>query len=186
MEYFLKKYGEQDDRRVRTVDEASMELLQRYDWPGNIRELENAVEHAVVMADEGASTITPDLLPLHVQLGQGVKRLAPITEAPPTVTQAPPVNGNAPAPTPVVPPPSPGNGTEAPKPTDFNGVVAETERRMLIEALESTDWNLTRAAELLGISFRSMRYNVKKHGLSREENGISKANAAGEASDALA
>jgi two-component system response regulator PilR (NtrC family) len=40
---------------------------------------------------------------------------------------------------------------------------------MLIEALEESNWNLTRAAETLGITFRSMRYNVKKYGLSREE-----------------
>ena len=188
VEFFLKKYGEQDDRRVRTVDEASMELLQRYDWPGNIRELENAVEHAVVMADEGASTITPELLPLHVQLGRGVKRPAPAptAEASPAATQAAPTNGNAPVSTPVDSPPPSGNGSGTTQPTDFNSVVAETERRMLVEALESTDWNLTRAAELLGISFRSMRYNVKKHGLSREENGIPEADASGEASDGLA
>ncbi len=47
--------------------------------------------------------------------------------------------------------------------------VAETEKQMLIEALEESNWNMTRAAEALGITFRSMRYNVKKYGLSREE-----------------
>jgi two-component system response regulator PilR (NtrC family) len=47
--------------------------------------------------------------------------------------------------------------------------IAETEKQMLIQALEDSNWNLTRAAETLGITFRSMRYNVKKYGLSREE-----------------
>jgi two-component system, NtrC family, response regulator PilR len=52
---------------------------------------------------------------------------------------------------------------------NLSETVAETEKQMLIEALEQTNWNMTRAAEALGITFRSMRYNVKKYGLSRDE-----------------
>ena len=51
---------------------------------------------------------------------------------------------------------------------NLTATVAETEKQMLVQALEECNWNMTRAAEVLGITFRSMRYNVKKYGLSRE------------------
>lgn len=159
VEYFLKKYGQLDGRRIRTIEPAAMEMLQRYDWPGNVRELENAMEHAVVMADEGATIITTDLLPLNIQLGKGVRRRhdAPVP--------SPNVKAES-APTPAAPPP-PAEKASSPS-RDFSGAVADTEKRMLLDALEKTNWNLTKAAELLGISFRSMRYNVKKYNLTRD------------------
>lgn len=164
VEHFLKKYGSADGRKVRTLEPTAMDMLQRYDWPGNIRELENAIEHAVVMSDEGVTSITAELLPLNVQLNQGVRRAA----AAPVPAPIP----NAPAPQ----PPAPSDPVANPAPssekdpglTDFTGAVAQTEKRMLRDALEKTNWNLTRAAELLGITFRSMRYNVKKYNLTKE------------------
>jgi transcriptional regulator with GAF, ATPase, and Fis domain len=63
----------------------------------------------------------------------------------------------------------PGPGSHDPGERSLTETMAETEKQMLIQALEDSNWNLTRAAETLGITFRSMRYNVKKYGLSREE-----------------
>jgi len=45
-----------------------------YKWPGNIRELENTLERAIVLADPDAQMITPDLLPLNIRSGQSVNR----------------------------------------------------------------------------------------------------------------
>jgi Nif-specific regulatory protein len=159
VEHFIKKFGRLDGRKVRTLEPAAMEMLQRYDWPGNIRELENAIEHAVVMSDEGATTVTAEVLPLNVQLNKGVRR----AHAP---AQAVPVSAAATVPAPV----SAAAVAEIAQPpaTDFTNAVAETEKKMLTDALEKTNWNLTRAAELLGITFRSMRYQVKKYNISKD------------------
>ena len=58
--FFLTRYGEQNQREMRRVDPEAMKLLSRYDWPGNVRELQNYVERAVVLGDG------PELKPEHL------------------------------------------------------------------------------------------------------------------------
>ncbi len=58
--YFLRRYGEQNRREVRSIHKESMELLCEHDWPGNVRELQNYVERAVVLWSG------PELLPEHL------------------------------------------------------------------------------------------------------------------------
>jgi DNA-binding NtrC family response regulator len=65
--HFIKKYAEQDKKKIENVSEEAMALMMRYDWPGNIRELENAIEHGVVMAENDAELITTELLPFNVR-----------------------------------------------------------------------------------------------------------------------
>lgn len=64
-EHFLKKYAEKNNRLLRGLSPAALDLLMRYDWPGNIRELENVVERAVILSQE--EFIPPDLLPLNIK-----------------------------------------------------------------------------------------------------------------------
>ena len=64
-EHFLKKYAEKNNRLLRGLSPAALDLLMRYDWPGNIRELENVVERAVILSRE--EFIPPDLLPLNIK-----------------------------------------------------------------------------------------------------------------------
>lgn len=63
--HFLNKFGADLGVGEKELSEESRELLMTHDWPGNIRELENAIEHAVVMAEK--ETITPDDLPLSIR-----------------------------------------------------------------------------------------------------------------------
>lgn len=63
VEHFLRRYNEENGRRLQAVTPEAMELLTRYHWPGNVRELENTIERAVVLADPEAEWLTPDLLP---------------------------------------------------------------------------------------------------------------------------
>jgi DNA-binding NtrC family response regulator len=65
--HFLKKYNQENGRKIEKIAPEALGLLMRYRFPGNIRELENAVERAVVMADRDAKILTPDLLPLSIQ-----------------------------------------------------------------------------------------------------------------------
>jgi DNA-binding NtrC family response regulator len=182
VKHFVEKYAAENGKKVEDASAEAMALLQAYPWPGNIRELENAIEHSLVMAEDDATLLTTDLLPQNVREGS---RRVPSGRAG--------VQGSG----------CPGAPRGQRKPLDMDApecldheatielpaleyadaaamsagerslteTVAETEKRMLIQALEESNWNLTRAAEALGITFRSMRYNVKKYGLSREVNG---------------
>jgi DNA-binding NtrC family response regulator len=60
--FFLKKYTVELNKKIRGMDAATLKMLNDYHWPGNIRELENAIERAAIMAEE--DIITPDDLNL--------------------------------------------------------------------------------------------------------------------------
>ncbi len=130
-EYFLEKYREQMNKDVHGLSQASMALLEAYDWPGNIRELENVIERAVAL--EKSQTILPESLPEHI-----VRRVA----------RGPAAAGVLPE-------------------TGFNleEHVEGLEKEYIAQALARAGGVQVKAAELLGMSFRSFRYYVKKYNL---------------------
>ncbi len=65
VEHFLHRYSSESQGRLKYVSPASLDLLMRYSWPGNVRQLENAIERALVMGKSDA--ILPQDLPLEVQ-----------------------------------------------------------------------------------------------------------------------
>ena len=65
IDHFIKKFAGQNNKAVTGVTEDAMRLLVRYAWPGNVREVENAIEHSVILSRGNA--ITPDDLPLHLR-----------------------------------------------------------------------------------------------------------------------
>jgi len=131
IDHFLSRLRRRGGRAVRLSPEA-FALMESYAWPGNIRELENALEHAFVMCEKDA--ITPSDLPVAVQ--NALTREA----------------GRAAAP-----------GREAPR------TLEELERQALLEALEATAYNHTRAAIKLGITRRTLGYRLEKYGLPRRD-----------------
>ena len=68
VDFFLKKYAEENDRPVRNITPEALRPLLSYSWPGNVRELENVIERAVVLSS--GTTISVDLLPDNL-LGRG-------------------------------------------------------------------------------------------------------------------
>ncbi|NQV17952.1 MAG: sigma-54-dependent Fis family transcriptional regulator [Armatimonadetes bacterium] len=62
--YFLNRFNRVLQKKVKAINPAALDKMKNYHWPGNIRELENAIERAVVLAPE--QEITPDLLPLQL------------------------------------------------------------------------------------------------------------------------
>jgi transcriptional regulator with PAS, ATPase and Fis domain len=71
VDHFIKKFNATQGRRITGISERALAVLLRYDYPGNVRELENAVEHAFVVC--GGNVIEREDLPPHV-LGE---RLGP-------------------------------------------------------------------------------------------------------------
>src|SRR5579875_90857 len=109
----------------------AIEALQRYPFPGNVRELENVLERALTLSTGGV--ITPE----HVKL-RAVAR--PVT---PDITVSLPTNGKA----------------------ALGAQLEDIERDAIVKALAKTRYNKTAAAKLLGMSFRALRYRIKKLGI---------------------
>jgi len=112
----------------------ALQTLQAYPFPGNVRELENALERALTLTGDG--TITPE----HIRLRAG---------APPAAAEPAALNAAAAA-----------EGTTA-----LGRQLESIERDAIVKALEKTRYNKTAAAKLLGMSFRALRYRIKKLGI---------------------
>jgi two-component system, NtrC family, response regulator AtoC len=139
-EHFVIKFAEQMKKPITGISRAAMARLQAHSWPGNVRELENAMERAVAL--ERTPSILPESLP----------------DAPRGVDS-------------VLPPAGPiGNAVTAPaslpeKGFDLEQHVQHLEREYIAEALRRSNGVKVKAAELLGMSFRSFRYYMKKYNL---------------------
>lgn len=155
----LTRLAGHQQRSAPRLTAAALEALARYPFPGNVRELENILERAMAMADEDAIDAGDLRLP------QAERRAPPPPAAPPapehdpfrptpaSFTSPPPANGAA-----------PGNGhgdAEGPLPS----YIEQMERAAIHKALEDNRWNKTKAAAQLGITFRALRYKLKKLGI---------------------
>ncbi len=66
-DHFLQKYCRENGRKIKSISKDTLELLSAYRFPGNVRELENIMERAVVLAERPTTEITADMLPFNVQ-----------------------------------------------------------------------------------------------------------------------
>jgi DNA-binding NtrC family response regulator len=128
------------DCKVTEVSAEVLECLQRHHWPGNVRELRNVLERAVILAGEG--TIEVKNLPAFLQV-------RPVTAAGGTPAAAPPV---------AVPDDSDGVKFQ------IGTTVEEAEKGLILRTLEHTKNNKTRAAEILGISLKTLHNKLKEYG----------------------
>ena len=126
IDHFLRRFSSQNEKEIEGVLPEAKDLLLKYDYPGNVRELENIIERAVVIARR--SLISTRDLPFYAE------RLSSDREE------------------------KIGLGT-------LKDSVEALERKMIIEAMEKTKNHQTRAADLLGISERMLRYKLKKYAL---------------------
>jgi len=135
--HFAERYARANGLPPRGLVPAAEALLLRHAWPGNVRELENTLHRAVLLA-EGAA-IGPEAIDLLEPL--------PAADAPATAFQA------SPGPTPSAQPLSSLVGRR----------VEEVERDLIIETLSHCLGNRTRAAEMLGISIRTLRNKLHEY-----------------------
>jgi len=136
--HFVKKYVSAAGKSIGRVNAESLASLATYDWPGNVRQLENTIERAVAL-ETGEE--------LHVELP--VERVRAKAAAAgvggDTLTIAP--------------------GSVLPEGMDMENYVAEIERTLLKGALSQSNGVQTRAADVLRISYRSFRHLMKKYEL---------------------
>jgi formate hydrogenlyase transcriptional activator len=63
VEYFISRFAMRMGKRIRQIDRRTLEAMQRYSWPGNIRELQNVIERGVILADSDVFRLEPGTLP---------------------------------------------------------------------------------------------------------------------------
>ena len=143
--HFVQRFARDMRRPGGDVSPEALDALVRHSWPGNIRELENVLERAVAL--ETSSAVTLASLPDHL-----------LGVAPPVASAAGDVMAADALPS-VASPMLPDHGF------DLERHVQDIEREYLAEALRRTDGVKMRAADLLGMSFRSFRYYAKKYNL---------------------
>jgi len=131
--HFLKKYNERLGKSIQGISDEAMDMLRKYDYPGNVRELENIIERTVAL--EGGATILPESLPPFVNTPSG-RKVASANEI--EVTQ---------------------------EGLDLDKVMGQIEKELLIKAIHAAGGVKKKAAKLLNITFRSMRYRVEKYNL---------------------
>ncbi len=127
VEHFIKRYNRKFEQSIQGVSAEAEKMLLEHEWPGNVREIRNVIERAMVLEDE--DTIQPRTIALG---GAALTRSAAASHHAPKVGEA---------------------------------SLEEMERAMLLEALEKSGGNQTRAAKLLGITRDTLRYRIKKFGL---------------------
>jgi len=126
LDYYIDSYNTEFKKRVEGIAPEAVARLQTYGWPGNIRELRNAVERAMLLG-EGKILTTADFS----MMTEG-RNLTEGVELPP-------------------------NGID----------LDQLERSLVVQALERSGWNQTRAATLLGLNRDQIRYRIEKFKLER-------------------
>jgi two-component system response regulator PilR (NtrC family) len=136
-EAVLRRLGRRMKIAVPVLSEGALAALEDYSFPGNVRELENILERAITLSTGG-----------EVQVSDIQLRVTPVA-----AIRGP--DGN------------PGNlGTQAMNPgAGLGDQLEDIEREAIVKALEQTRFNKTAAAKILGISFRALRYRIKKLGI---------------------
>jgi two-component system response regulator PilR (NtrC family) len=136
-QHFLEKYSKEMEKKISKFSSYALDLLNKYDFPGNIRELENLLERSVALST--TNIVLPDSLALSLHKRRWIEgfkdRRFDLDEV---------VRGVA-----------------------LDSILEEVERGYLKKALDCSNGNKNKASELLGISFRSLRYRLDKLGIDR-------------------
>ncbi len=131
--HFLKKYNERLRKNILSISDEAMEIIKNYDYPGNVRELENLIERTVAL--EAGATILPESLPAMVNTSNG-RKLASSSDI-----------------------------EVGPAGIELDKVMGQIEKELIVKAIHQAGGIKKKAAKLLQITFRSMRYRVEKYNL---------------------
>jgi two-component system, NtrC family, response regulator AtoC len=145
--HFIGKFNERLNKSVESIDKDALELLRAYRWPGNIRELENVVERAVLFCD-GLSIGPSDLSP-EVREAQGTSTSSSTLLAIGDAMRS-------------------SDGLKE----QVKAARTRIERELIVRALDQTSYNVTHAARMLKISRKGLQLKMKELGLREEKSEV--------------
>jgi two-component system response regulator AtoC len=183
IEFFLVKYSERYGRPLRRPSDTLRDTLLNYSWPGNVRELENVIKRFVILQDEGL--VLAELKRARTAAADYAASLASQRQAaaPPAPAMAPPPMAAAPPPVAAAPPPAPEPGDlddedATPSTPPPPGAVSlpelareaamKAERAAIQQALDKFRWNRRKAADALGVSYKTLLNKMKECGISEQ------------------
>ena len=147
VDHFLDKHSRLNNRERPTVSPETMAILRDYRWRGNVRELENVVERALLLCD--GKEIKPHNLLMHSQMGkQSINQdLARATTSQPTSESAEEIP----------------ESKDSALGIEVGMSMKEAEKKLIFETLRETGGNRTKAAKILGISIRTLRNKLNEY-----------------------
>ncbi len=131
-QHFIEKYAKEMGKEVSKVSSYAIDLLKKYNFPGNVRELENLIERSVALSS--TNILLPDSLAMSIHKRRWIEGVQ---------------NKRF-------------DLDEVSRGVSLDDIMAEIERSYLTKALECSNGNKNKASDLLGISFRSFRYRLDK------------------------
>lgn len=138
-DYFVNKFSEISDKPIPKIQDDVFRLLENYNWRGNIRELENVIERAVLLCDGKHISVT-DLLMNPSSITKRTKE-----------TEKPPLTENN------------GGSSQQTLELEVGISLSEAEKQLIFKTLTKTNGNRTKAAEILGISIRTLRNKLNEY-----------------------
>ena len=136
-QHFLEKYSKEMGKEISKFSSYAIDLLNKYDFPGNIRELENLLERSVALSS--TNIILPDSLALSLHKRRWIEGFKDRRF----------------------------DLDEVARGVSLDSILEEIERGYLRKALDCSNGNKNKAADLLGVSFRSLRYRLDKLGIEK-------------------
>ena len=147
--YLLNKFKDELNKEISHISPEAMDILNRYRWPGNIRQLQNVILQSMLMSQTG--TIEVEHLPQEIRKAvdtassaKGVSDSSEDEKGPAGTVEEVPVGSDS---------------------ISFD----EGEKKTLLSALKMTNWNISEASNLLNISRTTFYRKLKKHGLSQTQ-----------------
>ena len=175
-DFFVARYSRKYNRPARPISDELRQLFAQYEWPGNIRELENMIKRVVILQDEqlvireiqrnmqrvatAAALAAPAALPMHAVAAAGAIPVGvPMGAAFPPSAEPELEEG----------------GVEAEVAEETGGSLAavakaasmKAERAAIEQTLRQVHWNRRKAAQILGVSYKTLLNKIKECGISR-------------------
>jgi len=141
VDHFLREIVKAGGRKTEGFDGQAMTVLQRYSWPGNIRQLENVVERAVLLGQSSKLTVE---------------------DLPPELWSDSPISAHS---VQAIAQESLSDLSQSPPGTHLRGAMQEPERQIILQALHDHHWNRSATAEKLGINRTTLYKKMKRLGL---------------------
>jgi two-component system response regulator AtoC len=174
-DFFVARYSRKYNRPAHRISEELQQLFARYDWPGNIRELENMIKRVVILQDEQL---------VIREIERNMQRVAAaVAAAAPAATAVAVTPAGVPSAVSSLPASTGYTGVESepaePDETESNdesggslaavakAAATKAERAAIEQTLRQVHWNRRKAAQILGVSYKTLLNKIKECGISR-------------------